>query len=115
MYRTQKAQPIAIQNTAESADATISRVASPTLQHQRWYTGAMPVKRPRELKLYRIRNPDYFDKAVACSIGERCFVCTWNEGHREMVDFKLLKKMKKRPGAVFRKLAGLKKDWEVWE
>jgi hypothetical protein len=33
----------------------------------------------------------------------------------EIVDSKLLKKMKRRPGVVFRKLAGMKRDWEAWE
>ena len=70
--------------------------------------------KPRELKLYRLKNPDYFDKAVAA--GSEAEARKILGGDVEWIDdAKLLRKMKRRSGAVFQKLAGMKRDWEVWQ
>jgi hypothetical protein len=73
-----------------------------------------PAKSPPELKLYVLRNPDYYAKA--CAAGSEAEACKILGGPVDWIDDpKLLRKMKRRPGVKFQKLAGMKKDWEVWE
>ena len=70
-------------------------------------------KPPRELKLYRIRKPDFYDKAVAALSEKDASFALGTADIEPMDDSRLLKKMKRRPGVVFWKLAGLKRDWEA--
>lgn len=73
------------------------------------------VKKPRELQIYRIRNPDFYDKAITAYSEKDAAAALGTLEIDVVVDAKLLKKMKRRPGVVFRKLTGMKKDWEAWD
>lgn len=72
-------------------------------------------KKPRELTIYRIRNPDFYDKAIVAYSEKDAAAALGTADIEVVVDSKLMKKMKRRPGVIFRKLAGLKKDWEAWD
>jgi hypothetical protein len=72
-------------------------------------------KKPRELQIYRIRNPDFYDKAITAYSEKDAAAALGTSDIEAVVDSKLLKKMKRRPGVVFRKLAGMNKDWEAWD
>ena len=72
-------------------------------------------KPSRELKVYRVRNPDFYEKAVTAYSERDASFALGAADIEEIDDSKLLKKMKSRPGVVFRKLAGMKRDWEAWE
>jgi hypothetical protein len=74
-----------------------------------------PGPKPRELKIYRVRNPDFYEKAVTAYSEKDASFALGTADIEEIDDSKLLKKMKRRPGVVFRKLAGMKRDWEAWE
>lgn len=67
-----------------------------------------------EPKIYRVKNPDFYEKAVAARSVKDASWALGTAGIEEMVDAQLLKKMKRRPGVVFRKLKGLKREWEAW-
>lgn len=74
----------------------------------------MPSKRPpRELRVYLLKNPDFFAKAVAAR-SEKDAIWALGGPVSYIEEPKLLKKLRRRPGVVFMKLAGTKKDWEVW-
>jgi hypothetical protein len=69
--------------------------------------------KPPELKLYRLKNPDFYDKAVAADSEAEARKIIG--GDVELIDdAKLLRKIARRPGVVFRKLSALKRDWEAW-
>ena len=71
-------------------------------------------KAPPELKLYRLKNPDFYDKAVAADSEAEARKVIGADV--ELIDdAKLLRKIARRPGVVFRKLSALKRDWEAWE
>jgi hypothetical protein len=72
-------------------------------------------KPPRELKVYRVRNPDFYEKAVTAYSEKDASFALGTADVEEIVDSQLLKKMKRCPGVVIRKLAGMKRDWEAWE
>jgi hypothetical protein len=67
----------------------------------------------RELKLYRLKTPDFYEKAVA-AYSESEAVKIVGGAVDWLDDPKLLRRMSRRPGVIFRKLAGLKRDWEAW-
>jgi hypothetical protein len=77
-----------------------------------------PARKPRkppELRLYRVKTPDFYEKSVAVRTAKDAAWALGTSDIEEMVDSKLLKKAKRRPGVVFRKLKGVKRDWEAWE
>lgn len=71
--------------------------------------------KPRELKLYRLKNPDFFDKAVAAYSEAEAQRALGGREIEWIEDSKLLRKAKRRPGVVFQKLAGMKRGWEAWK
>ncbi len=88
-------------------------VSSPTADVKKKRHPACCYKVRRKLTLCRIRNPDFYDKAVA-ALSEKDATFVLDAADIEpMDDSRLMKKMKCRPGVVFWKPAALKRDWEA--